>query len=205
MAIIQSGASADLLTVDPASKGARVTLYDSAGNELAKEPSGGIYHLPVGLKLASAVAAGSAIWAMRNGGSKTIYLTEINLQFGFDGVAATTTSRWELIRFSGANPTTGTAMTPVAHATAMPPSTVQDARFNVAGLTVAGITFEALAFAYGGCQRQLQATNYYQSVASALQRRGVIELAPNEGLAIRLNVVAVAGDNCQGHIAWEEN
>lgn len=33
MAVIQSGASADLWTIDPTSKAGRVTLYDSAGNE----------------------------------------------------------------------------------------------------------------------------------------------------------------------------
>jgi len=35
MAIIKSGASSDQLTVDPASKAGRVTLYDSAGRELS--------------------------------------------------------------------------------------------------------------------------------------------------------------------------
>jgi hypothetical protein len=34
MAVIQSGASADLLTIDPISKAARGTLYDAAGNLL---------------------------------------------------------------------------------------------------------------------------------------------------------------------------
>jgi hypothetical protein len=205
MAIIQSGASADLATIDPTSKALRVTLYDSAGNELVKEPSGGIYHLPVGLRLTAAVAAGSAVWAMRNGGTRTIYITEIDLLFGFDGTAAATTSRWELIRFSDANPSGGTAMTPVKHATAMAASSVQDARFNAAAaLTVTGITFEDLAFAYGGCQRQVHATNALQLGLGALQRRGIFELAPNEGLALRTNIVAVIGDSCQGHIAWEE-
>lgn len=33
MAIIKSGATSDLLTIDPTSKAARVTLYDSAGRE----------------------------------------------------------------------------------------------------------------------------------------------------------------------------
>ncbi|SRR6266849_3520231 len=35
MALIQSGATSDLLTVDPASKAARATLYDTAGNPIA--------------------------------------------------------------------------------------------------------------------------------------------------------------------------
>ncbi len=35
MALIQSGNSADLLTVDPTAKAARVTLYDTAGSPLA--------------------------------------------------------------------------------------------------------------------------------------------------------------------------
>lgn len=35
MAVIKSGATTDLLTVDPTSKAARVTLYDSAGREVS--------------------------------------------------------------------------------------------------------------------------------------------------------------------------
>lgn len=35
MAIIKSGATSDLLTIDPTSKAARVTTYDSAGRELS--------------------------------------------------------------------------------------------------------------------------------------------------------------------------
>lgn len=38
MAIIKSGASTDVLTIDPSSKAARVTLYDSAGNEISSLP-----------------------------------------------------------------------------------------------------------------------------------------------------------------------
>src|SRR6266699_4035028 len=33
MAVIKSGATSDVLTVDPTSKSARVTIYDSAGNQ----------------------------------------------------------------------------------------------------------------------------------------------------------------------------
>lgn len=36
MAIIQSGAGSDLLTIDPVSKAARVTLYDAAGNAVVR-------------------------------------------------------------------------------------------------------------------------------------------------------------------------
>lgn len=35
MAIIKSGATADLLTIDPTSKAARVTVYDTAGRDLS--------------------------------------------------------------------------------------------------------------------------------------------------------------------------
>jgi hypothetical protein len=205
MAIIQSGATADTLTIDPSSNAARATLYDSSGNELIREPAGGIYHLPIGLRLTTAIAAGGLVWAMRNGGTRTIYVTEIELLFGFDGTAAVSTSRWELIRFSGANPATGTTLTPVKHASSMPASTVQDARFNeAAALTVTGITFEGQAMAYGGCQRQLHANNNLHLRADALMRRGIFELAANEGLALRTNLAAVIGDSCLGHVAWEE-
>jgi hypothetical protein len=37
MAVIKSGATADLLTIDPVSKAARVTIYDSAGREISSQ------------------------------------------------------------------------------------------------------------------------------------------------------------------------
>lgn len=37
MAVIKSGATTDVLTIDPTSKAARMTLYDSAGREISKQ------------------------------------------------------------------------------------------------------------------------------------------------------------------------
>lgn len=202
---LKSGASADLATIDATSKALRSTFYTSGGTEIVKDPSQGIYHLPVILRMSAAVAVDSLVWSMRNGSSKTIYIDEIQLLTGFDGTVAASVSRFGLVRFSGANPTGGTAMTPVKHASAMAASTVQDAQYDgTAALTVTGITFESY-WAIAGSQRQVNSTNNLTIRADSFSRRGVFELASNEGLGIRLQVAAVIGDHCIGHVKWRED
>jgi hypothetical protein len=83
MATIRSGDSTDVLKVDPTSKAARVTLYDTAGNPLAS--------LPVSLDSAS-LAALESITATISGpvALDSATLTAQAAQFGTDGAAAPT-------------------------------------------------------------------------------------------------------------------
>jgi len=201
---VKSGATIDTLTVDPTSKAARVTQYKSDGAELFKTPTGS-YFLPIpNQRLTAAIAVNSAIYAFRNGASKVIKIKRIYLICGFDGTAAATTSCYQLQRFSAATPSGGTALTAIKKKTTLGASTIVDARYNyAAALTVTGITFET-SFVETGCARQVNAVQILQMCAGPETQESIIELQPNEGLAIRLGVAAVIGDNIGGYIEWEE-
>jgi hypothetical protein len=200
MAVIRSGASSDELTIDATSKAARSTLYDSQGTELLPPPTG-VYCLPFGFRL-SAIASGK-IWAIRNLGALTVYITRIQMAAAFDGVAAASTVIYNLMRFNLATPTGGTTMTVVKKNNAFPSSVVTSAQFlSSAALTVAGITFEA-AFANLCCQHQVNA-NALLDLTFLEHPSRCFTLAPNEGLAVDLGAASVAGDSLSGIVEWFE-
>src|SRR5262245_37109795 len=137
MAIIRSGATTDTLTIDPNSKAARVTAYQSNGVERDALPLGS-YMLPINVRHTGAAAPPVVVWFMRNTGSAVAYIRHLRLVMGFDGGPVGQTPRYELVRFSGATGTSGgAALTPAKKRTAYPGSTIGDARFDING---AGVT-----------------------------------------------------------------
>jgi hypothetical protein len=208
MAIIQSGATADTLTVDPASKAARVTPYRSSGTEIDSAPVSS-YLLPLNIRQTAATVAGTTIWAMRNTGSRTVYLRHLRLIMGFDGTAvAANTPRYELIRFTSATPTGGNALIPIKKRTAYPGSSVGDARELNTGLTVTGVTFDAGSFLVIGRPISVTSGISDMDVDFALGGQSdysMLELAVGEGLAIRIvSVNTVIGVSLTGMIEWDE-
>lgn len=206
MALIQSGATADLLTVDPTSKAARVTLYDNAGNEVLKPPTGA-YVLPVSVTQSAATAANSTVWAMRYvTGSLTAKIRRIRLAVGFNGTAAAATSvAYHLCRFSTATPTGGTAIGVIKKRNSYAGSVVTDARFLDTGLTVAGVVFET-PFAQMSIPVSVTGViNPWEvDFVDVGDRFDEFALVAGEGLAIRLDVVAVAGQIISGYVEWDE-
>jgi len=205
LAIITGTPSAVGLEVDATSKAARVTLYDSAGNEVNSPPVGS-YILPVNIRQTAATAANATVWAMRNGATRTVFIREINLSLGFDGTAAaTTTCRYGFQRFTAATPTAGTALTAIKRRAAYDVSTIADARFVDTGLTTTSVVFET-DFAVIGLPISVTSVNRSVCITfeGAGERYDSFELAPNAGLAIRLNVAAVIGLSLNGFISWDE-
>lgn len=205
MAIIQSGASADLLTIDPASNAARATLYTNQGAPVLVDtaPSGS-YFLPINVRQTTAAVAASTVWTLYNpsGSGKTVYLRALRLLISFDGTAAAaTTPRYSLSRFSGAAPTGGAALTIIKKRTADPSSVVSDARILDTGLTTTGITFET-ALAQVGLP--ISVTGGFTQFA--IERTyPFLELEPGEGFAIRTVTAMVIGMVLNGDIEWDEN
>lgn len=208
MALIQSGASADLLTVGATSKAARVEQYDSAGFEVQK-PSTGSYMLPINLVHDNAMAAGETVWAMRYvTGALVAKIKRIRLTMGFNGTAAAATPAYRLVRFSAATPTGGTAITVIKKRNSYAGSVVTDARFDssgVAGLTVAGVTFET-AFEVFSCPASVTGTVATRNIEFALpgERFGHFDLAAGEGLAIQMETASIAGNTLAGGVEWDE-
>lgn len=203
MTQIQSGATADLLTIDATSKAARVTNYDSGGNELRPAPSGA-YMLPIRVRASAATAATATVWAMHNLGAKVVKIRKIYIAAAFDGTAAASVSDWQLTRFRTATPTGGSAIPVIPKKTSYGASSVTDARFLDTGLTVGAMTFDG-AFAQIAGARQVGSSNAYWFVVSGLDTiYEPIELAINDGLCIRTAVAQVIGDSISGGIEWEE-
>lgn len=205
MAVIQSGASSDLWTIDGTSKAGRVTLYDPAGNEIFQRPPTGAYVLPINIRQTAATAANQLVWAMRLvTSSRRVYIRQIVLACAFDGTAAASTSRYGISRCATATATGGTAIPVIKKRSNYSTSDVTDARFLDTGLTIAGMTFETAAFIVG-CPRGASGASvpfvFGTDDGTAFSS---FELASGEGLGIGLSSAAVVGDSLVGWVAWDE-
>jgi hypothetical protein len=107
MAVIKSGASTDQLTVDPTSKAARVTLYDSDGTYTGKRAT--YRAATIGNVVAAAGAA--MFFVIAGSGSKTIKIWHIRISG--DTLTTLAVNSIVLEKWSTA-PTGGTATTLVA-------------------------------------------------------------------------------------------
>lgn len=205
MAQIQSGATADLLTIDPISKAARVSLYGPDGQPLLyiSDRDRGIARVAV--RQTAASAAAQVVWALRCGTvAKVLYITRIWLQFWFDGTGAATEMKYELIKGTGVTAmSSGAAVTPLLKRSSIDNSDA-DCRVLDTGLTLTGVSYGS-AFWNGAWPRLTH---------SATQAGGVslpfclefgnnpIELAKDEVLALRLLATAVIGDSVGGGVEF---
>jgi hypothetical protein len=207
---IHSGAdNTKILTIDATSKAARIALYGSDGNPAMLSPTGSYCLSMQTIRPAGVIASGAFVWAIRNGATKTIYITRIQLIATFDGVAAASTAIWEMKRFTGANPTGGTVLTALKKATSWGASTLQDARTSGVGvaLGVAGITTQN-PFVTLACQRKPGASNVLRTY-SPEDPSDAFVLASNEGLALTPGTLggaaaSVVGDGISGTVEWFE-
>lgn len=76
MAIIKSGATSDLLTIDPVSKAARVTLYDLDGAYTGKKST---YRASTIVPLVAAVTANTPFFLIEGSGTKTVVIRRIRV------------------------------------------------------------------------------------------------------------------------------
>ncbi len=197
MALIQ-GTSGNELEVDVTSKAARVILYKKDGTEGDPQVTGA-YAARIEI-VPSTLTSGTVYWAIRNNhATLTVYLRKFELKLGFSGIAAATRSAYEMIRFSGATPTGGTALPPVKRRTTYANSLI-DARFAPAGLTMTGTILDTSgAWHTVGHTNQLN-VDHAQNIAS----ENGFELLPGEGLAIRASGALVLGSYLVGSVRWEE-
>jgi hypothetical protein len=223
MAVIKSGVDATLLTVDPTSKAARVTQYDSTARELYPKPTGS-YITKIETRCTGAPAAGQTIWNMRGPPTLKAYIRNIRGTICFDGtaLAASGTLRLGLYRGTSAavSPTGGTANTISKKDSTMGASTVADCRFDLtgAGLTTTGITYEADAFhvislPVISLQVAAPATSASAGAVAVFdldfhtsgEPSSDVVIAASEHLAIRIQTVAgIIGFGIGGSVSWDE-
>lgn len=201
-----SGASSDLLTVDPTSKAARVTLYDVAGNPLSRNKSfSGAAEIEV--RQSATTGAGAVVWGIHNpNASVKVYIKRIQLRAFFDGTAAATLMQYEIIKatsvtaFSG-----GVAITPVTKFTGQ--SAIAIVRLLDTGLTTTGIAaVQILGNIVMG--RVTMTTTNMQSAQETWDFNALeipeIRLDQNEIVGIRQVVTSVIGDRVLGTLDWVE-
>lgn len=176
------------------------------------------YTLPVQVRQTAATAASTIVWSMRNLSvtPRTIFIRRIFVNVMFDGTPAASQSSYQPIRFRGATPTGGNALTVFKNnfddSTAGAASVVTDARFVDTGLTIAGVTFDgasAVPSASFGCQRANATSQQYVMDwpgydAVGFNGREPFRIKSQDGLAFMLGNTAVIGDGIQGWVEWDE-
>lgn len=201
MAIIQSGATADLATVDPVSNAIRVTAYRENGTALYKTYTGE-YYLSINIpRFTAALAANAAIFSIRNGGLKTMRLMIAEVTPTFSGTAAASVAQYSLRRFTTATPTAGTALTAtvVPEDSTMPNSQILDARCATAaaGLTTTGVVV-------GGPIFGATVSRGVAGDGMNFEMLRDVVINPNEGVLLQLDVAGVIGDAVSVSMYWGE-
>jgi len=208
MAQILGFDGATLLKVDSGSGAGRITHYRSDGIESNLSMDGG-YFLGFEIRQTGTGAAPLTVWAMRNGGTKVVYIRRIRGYMIFDGTAGAATKRqYQFARFSTATPTGGTSILAniVKRRSGDASTTITDVRFVDTGLTVGGVVFEAafqqLAIPISVTSMIIPFDFQYKQ---ANDPRGEFQLAINEGVCIRtLTDAATVGQGIYGTIEWDE-
>jgi hypothetical protein len=186
---------------------------DSAGTELAKPATyAGVYSVTV--RQSTAASAGVIVWGLNNptGSGKTVLVRSSAFQMYFDGTAAATLMKYEMVKYTGVTAFSGgSAVTAMHKRTSLAGAVAAVARVLDTGLTATSGTAQAIV-PLGAMGRVTQTTTNFQSTWTmplAPNERGTlnamaIELAPGELLAIRPTVTCVIGDNIVGYIETAE-
>lgn len=185
---------------------------DSLGVELTKPPTyTSVY--AVNVRQSAATAASSIVWGLHNpSATKIICIRSAALQLFFDGTAAATLMKYELVKYTGVTSfSLGVVVTGMHKRTSLSGAVVGVARVLDTGLTATGGTAQAVV-PVGAMGRVTQtATNFQCAWAMPLSanERGTInamsiELAQNELLAIRQSATSVIGDNIVGYVETAE-
>jgi hypothetical protein len=189
-----------------ASGGYGVTLLGPDGKPIYKRPLfEGMIRVPnTRITAALTAAANALIWSMRYAGANILRVKSGALLAAFDGTAAATTSQFQLVRISAANPGGGTAIQPVKTDTAYVIPSI-DARFNYGALlTVTGVTIDTEFAAEWGCQRQVNANNSLNIPGRQALWSSFLDLRNGEGFAIKIGVNTVIGDSIGGYFELQE-
>jgi hypothetical protein len=198
---IKSGATTDLLTIDPTSKAARVTNYKTDGTLLHDEFIAE-YMVSASILTTAALATTVGLFTIRNGATRTMKLKEVSIISAFCGTAAATAFQLGCDRFTAGSttPTGGTAITVFpAENSGMSASTVADCRVCLAGtgISLTGVT-KSGTLAITAIPRSVTGA----SLSFAFDKD--IELLPNEGLVFYPYATGVIGDTFAINLYWGE-
>lgn len=213
MAIIKSGASGSVLTIDPTTLAARVILYDPTTNLPITQAPTGAYFLDSYARLGIMTAGATvALFSLRNGVSRIMRIRGIRLQVGFTGTAAATESVFTIKRFFTATPSGGASLTPSRKTTGWGNSIALDARDirgtdnATTGLTTTSLTFESPSILTIVCPHQNGGFGAGHKMGNPNTKSyDDLQLQVNEGICICLEAGnSIAGVFYSATIEWEE-
>jgi hypothetical protein len=193
-------------------------ILDAAGNPVVmRQPAetginGFTGSFTCGFKLrhTAADASGSVVVALHNpaASGKTLYLRRIIGGLFFDGTAAAGGLAYELIKFSGGDPTTGTTMAVSKKRTTYTSAIgTANAQYKSGILTVTGITnIETIAFTptLGSATTNGMVPFEFNFVQAAGHTAEPYELPVDYGFAFRLPQAAIIGLGMSGFAEWDE-
>ena len=187
-------------TATTSTNGLPVTLYRPDGGEYDQTFLAEFYAAQNIPQFTAALAANAGLFAIRNGTTRRVKLSLVELSLAFAGTAAASTMQISIRRFTTATPTAGTALTIVQEDTANATATsVIDARCATAAaaLTTTGLVIGAPIFV-ACCPRSVTGAvfNYEMS-------RDMV-LNVNEGLIVQYDTVGVIGDALSVTTYWGE-
>jgi hypothetical protein len=156
----------------------------------------------VNVRQSATTAATAVVWALHNPSARTVYISRIDLRCFFDGTAAATLMKYEVVKATSVTTfSAGTVVTPVSKKTSLTASSVS--RVLDTGLTTTGITAVQILGNLVMGRVTMTATNYQQAafyLDFSTLTSDEIELATNEILAIRQTATSVIGDNIVGTV-----
>ena len=170
MAVIESGATTDLLTVDATSKAGRSTLYGPDGTVMTPGADGYIQRLDFGVSAAGAPASGSSIFHMRNSTTSTRV-----------GLVRKLRLTWMVTTANMGRKDTTTSNPEIASDT-----TGGDFRFSNAALTTTSVVFGQ---SLGGFVLANPIGSILEKIFDFDNNEGPIKLRAGEGLALRVKTI----------------
>lgn len=188
MAIIKDGSNANLYPTTPA----------------------GSYIAGAAIRHTATDAADSAVIALRNpsASTKTVCIRRIYGNMLFDGTASAGNSLgYEFIRFSAGDPTTGTTLPRIKKKNSYAASQILDAnaQFKSGVLTMTSVVYESeFFFVRAPASVTAQVVPFEIPFVTAGAAYEPFELAVGEGIAVRLNIIAIVGQGLAVTFEWDE-
>jgi hypothetical protein len=177
-------------------------LVISSGDGVTATPPLGVYSTPILYTAAAIATAGSFVYLLRNG-TKTLSVTEIVIDVGFQATtAAASSSDVEIVTLTGVTADAlGTLYSAAKHRASYPNSGTV-CRSNGVVTATGGVVERTIARV--GKARSNGSTSRFD--LDPTDECGFIRLEPGIGnaLALRLNAAAVIGDTIRGWVTWQE-
>jgi hypothetical protein len=210
MAKIQSGATADELTIDAASKAARVTLYDVNGIAVNSNAAPASYRSASGVMSLGTLASNSCFLALNNpvGSGKNLYIVRANIVLAMVGNTANTIVPLGMVRGTG-TPAGGTGNKSGANiARRNPADAASIAQFYYGPAAITGLTDDAV-----GDVRSVMITNqnaalFEMELLGDIQHKEYFSDAtivpPGYSWCVRNRATSNAGSTIAVNLEWIE-